>query len=165
MPTELEATSQTRSREFSVRGPQVREPFKGSQTGAPVELANHGPRIRASVVIEGLHRLDELGFETVEVGRPLLLLATDLAERHGLSAYDATYLALAETLDSALLSGDARLLAAAGPRAVRAGVGGHEVSDARAAYEGSSTWAAYSEIGQYLAGLRAQALESNAAPR
>jgi predicted nucleic acid-binding protein len=122
-------------------------------------------RLPASVAVEALHRLDELGLETVEVSRPLLLVATDLAERHDLSAYDATYLALAQTLDAALLSGDARLLAAAGPRAVQIGVGGHKLSEMRASYSGTPTWAGYGEIGQYLASLRARTLESKPASR
>ncbi len=39
--------------------------------------------------------------------------------RHNLSAYDAMYAALAETLDCSLLTSDGRLATAAGPRCPR----------------------------------------------
>ncbi|MBS45688.1 MAG: VapC toxin family PIN domain ribonuclease [Nocardioides sp.] len=46
--------------------------------------------------------------------RPLLARVWEL--RHSLSAYDATYVALAEQLDAALLTSDTRLARAPGPR-------------------------------------------------
>ncbi len=61
--------------------------------------------------------LDELGIETVTTDRPLVLAALDLAVTHGLSAYDAAHLALAEAADALLLTLDARLARAAGARA------------------------------------------------
>ena len=71
----------------------------------------------ADAVVEALRDLDELGLETVAPDRPMVLVSLDLATLHGLSAYDAAHLALAETADAALLTLDARLGRAAGARA------------------------------------------------
>ncbi len=71
----------------------------------------------ADAVVEAVRDLDELGIETVSPDRPMVLAALDLAVAHGLSAYDAAHLALAEAADMHLLTLDARLARAAGLRA------------------------------------------------
>jgi predicted nucleic acid-binding protein len=111
-------------------------------------------------LMEAIHRLDELGLVSIPIDRPLLLLALDRAERHGLTAYDAAYLALAETLDARLYSTDRALLAAAGSRGLGAnGETEHKLSEARAPYraERRPTWPDYSGASAYLAKLRAEA--------
>jgi predicted nucleic acid-binding protein len=108
-----------------------------------------------SRVVADIQDLDEFGVRTVELDRPLLLLAIDRVATFGLAAYDAIYLALAEAMDASLLTLDVRLMAAAGPRAVR--VGPHRLSEEPPAYgaDPSEVWAEY---GTYLAELRRQAL-------
>jgi predicted nucleic acid-binding protein len=62
--------------------------------------------------------LQEMDFERVPTAR-MIRRAYEL--RANVTSYDATYVALAETLDSELLTGDKRLAAATGPRcAIRA---------------------------------------------
>lgn len=72
----------------------------------------------AARMMEALHALDQLGLETRSPDRPSLLQVVDAVELHGLTAYDAAYLILAENEDADLLSGDANLAAAAGQRAI-----------------------------------------------
>ena len=113
-------------------------------------------RLPASIVIEALHRLDELGPETVELSRPLLLLALDAAERHGLSQYDATYLALAELVDGQVVTSDRQLLAAAGKRGISVDGMEHRLAEEVAGYAAPApTWPRYRETSAYLARLRA----------
>lgn len=57
--------------------------------------------------------LQELDFERVPTAQ-MIRRAYEL--RANVTSYDATYVALAETLDCELLTGDKRLAAATGPR-------------------------------------------------
>ncbi len=117
-------------------------------------------RMSGSDVFGSIHRLDELLLETAEVDRPLVLLAVDLADQFELTAYDATYLALAEILDGVLYSSDAQLLTAAGSRGLGvAGSGGHRLSEHPAPYgtPRRPTWPDYAGTSAYLAKLRAEA--------
>jgi predicted nucleic acid-binding protein len=85
------------------------------------EIANTlGRRLQwpAARMIEALYALDRLGMGTRTPDRPSLLQAVDAVEMHALTAYDAAYLVLAEAEDADLLTGDADLAAAAGPRAI-----------------------------------------------
>ncbi|MCJ7710052.1 MAG: type II toxin-antitoxin system VapC family toxin [Chloroflexi bacterium] len=59
-----------------------------------------------------LGSLEAIGLETVDRGAPGVRMALALAERHGLSVYDATYLWLAIDVDGELATLD-RLLARA----------------------------------------------------
>ena len=112
-------------------------------------------------MLEAVHRLDTLGLETVEPGRPLLLQAIDGIERHGLTAYDALYLVLAESINADLATFDRELVAAAGPRAIVFDEG-HGLHETPAVYEHDVTWPSYKGASAYLAKLRAEALAERA---
>jgi predicted nucleic acid-binding protein len=64
-------------------------------------------------ILEGYVRLEALGLETIEMDRSVRLMAVHLARQHGLSTYDAVYLALATTADLPLATLDGRLADAA----------------------------------------------------
>lgn len=127
-----------------------------------LEISNaliRGHGMSGSGAMEAVHRLDELGLQTVDLGRPLLLLALDLAERHRLSMYDAAYLAIAESLGALLFSADVELVAAAGSRGVLPPSGSdHRLSERPAQYgtEHLRTWPDYSGASSYLSKLRAE---------
>jgi predicted nucleic acid-binding protein len=63
--------------------------------------------------LEGLLRLQALGFATLEADQALQLRALQLARAHDLTTYDALYLALADSIDVPLATLDTRLAAAA----------------------------------------------------
>lgn len=120
---------------------------------ANVLVRRHG--LSASDVVDALRETDDLGIDKVPLDRPLLLVTIDIQARDGLSAYDAAYLALAETEDARLLTLDRRLAVAAGPRAIRTpGLGLERLSEAPAPYSEPVDWARF---GPYLARLRADA--------
>ena len=106
-------------------------------------------------VLEAIHLLDEMQFATIELDRAGLLLAIDISERHRLTVYDATYLALAITLDGSLVTLDAELRAAASPRTLT--VGPSRLSETPAPYEHAVTWPNYTGASAFLATLRAEA--------
>ena len=107
-------------------------------------------------VLAALRELDELGLETVDLDRPLTLLGLDLMAIHGLTAYDAAYLALAEAADASLLTLDAAVARAAGDRAIELGAERpHRLSrEDRATYVSAATRANWGSHGRYLARLR-----------
>ena len=108
-------------------------------------------------MLAAIHRLDTVGLETVEPGRALLLHVIDRVERHGLAAYDAMYLVLAESIDAELATFDRELAAAAGPRAISFDEG-HGLHETPPAYERDVTWPSYKGVSGYLAKLRSEAL-------
>lgn len=114
-------------------------------------------RLPPAAILEDLAELDALGMETVEMDRPMLLLALDAVARHGLTAYDAAYLALAEASDAQLLTVDGLLAAAAGDRAILLGGGGaeREIRGAIAAYR-LPGWASWPGSAAYLRQLRSR---------
>jgi predicted nucleic acid-binding protein len=107
-------------------------------------------------VLRAIHDMDELEISTAEIDRPLLWTTLDLAERHGLTAYDAAYLALAIVEDATLLTVDHDLAVAAGDRSVSLD-GGHRLNETPAVYEHDVTWPSYARASSYLAELRATA--------
>lgn len=115
----------------------------------------------AAAVAEGMLELDGVGMATVEVDRPLLLLAAGEMESRGLSGYDAVYLALALALDARLATLDDRLADAAGDRSLRLGRGRRSISEPHAPHarpEALAAWAHSAVIGAHIAELRARAL-------
>lgn len=105
--------------------------------------------------------LDHLGLQTIELDRPMLLLALDQMARSGLSAYDAVYLALALSTESVLATLDRRLAEAAGHIGLLIGVpGAGRISDQRAEYRVSKYdgWAHTATVGHHIAELRLRAL-------
>jgi predicted nucleic acid-binding protein len=105
---------------------------------------------------ERIAELDGLGLITDPIDRPLLLLALDPMARHGLTVYDAAYLALAIALDADLLTLDVGLAAAAGERDVL-GTRGRGVSEVTVPYGADAPLATWAGFGTYLAKLRADA--------
>jgi len=68
-------------------------------------------RISEEEARKALYFLEEVPLETVRVERIGHARILDLAQRYGLSAYDATYLALAEARGVKLITADRHLLA------------------------------------------------------
>jgi len=112
-------------------------------------------RLTPAAVLEALVELDAAEIETLEIDRPMLLLAMDAVIRHGLTAYDAAYLALAEAADAKLLTADVRLASAAGARAHLIGPG-TSMAEPRATYE-MADWASWPGAAAYLKTLRTRA--------
>ena len=104
-------------------------------------------------VLEMIVDLENLALESVALDRPHLLLSIDAMERGSLSAYDAAYLALAESADAQLLTVDRRLAGAAGSRALPL-QGVHGIEESREPY--AESWAAWPGAAAYLKQLRAQ---------
>lgn len=107
-------------------------------------------RLGPDAVLEAIGTLDDLGVETAEGDRPAVLAAAALAAAHGLTVYDATYLALAERLDARLLTLDAALAVAGGDRVepIR-----RRVRETRPAYR-LRPWVRWSELEEYLDAVR-----------
>jgi predicted nucleic acid-binding protein len=82
----------------------------------PVEVGNallRGARLAAVDTSNRLERLYASGVETADRGLPGLLGAVELADRHGLTVYDALYLVLAIDIDGELATLDRDLARAA----------------------------------------------------
>lgn len=122
----------------------------------------------AGKVAEALQQLEMLGAQTVAVDRPILLLALDMAERHGLSTYDATYAALAQVTGGTLATFD-QALRQAMPDLLEPGFGdppARRVNEEVARYGSEPARPApdWSGIGSYLGVLRRRALAEAEAP-
>jgi predicted nucleic acid-binding protein len=109
-------------------------------------------------VVAALRELDDIGLETVALDRPQLLLGLDCMARHALTTYDAAYLALAESEDASLLTLDARLARAAGPRSALPPARG--VHEALAPYGTATAPPDWARHGRHLAELRRAAASS-----
>ena len=110
-------------------------------------------RMTPALLVEAVVDLETLRLESTELDRPHLLLTIDAMAQHGLSGYDAAYLALAESADAQLLTTDRRLAAAAGTRALPVH-GGRLIQKSREPY--GESWAAWPGAAAYLRQLRAQ---------
>jgi predicted nucleic acid-binding protein len=106
-------------------------------------------------VLEAVYELERSELVTVQSDRALLLDTIDAVERHGLSAYDATYLTLAHVLDADLLTADRHLAAAAGRRAIVVG-DGHLLAELPVRY-GAPDWPNWPGAAAYLQELRVRA--------
>lgn len=112
-------------------------------------------------VLNAIRELDELDLTTVEPDRTQVLLTLDLAERHGLTSFDAAYLALAYASAADLATLDVELARSAGDRAIVLD-GRHRLSEVPAVYEHDVTWPDYKGASAYLAKLRVEAREAAA---
>jgi predicted nucleic acid-binding protein len=126
------------------------------------EVANslvrrHG--LAPAQVLEGIATLDDLGLTTAESDRAAVLASVALAAEHGLSIYDASYLALAERLDAQLLTLDAQLAAAAGDRALPVRLQRPGVSEPAARYQ-LRPWVAWSDLDRYVEAVREATIAS-----
>ena len=119
-------------------------------------------RLDGATVLQAIHALDRLGLESREMGRESVLQMSDLVERFALSAWDAGYLALADSTDADLVTADRELARAAGERAIWVGPGG-KIAEPPAAYEVEPTWPSWRGAAAYLGELRRQAAEESAA--
>ena len=104
-------------------------------------------------IVEAVYELEQVSITTTEVGRPGVLAVIDAIARFGLTAYDAAYLVLAESVDAPLLTADARLAWAAGARAILVGSDGG-VAEALASYATDPPWTDWSGAVAYLGELR-----------
>ncbi len=86
-----------------------------------------------SQVLSVVYDLEQLGLDTQSPARPFMLAVIDAVEAHGISAYDAEYLVLAEAAEADLLTGDRHLASAAGSRAIHIDPG-HRLSENTAVY-------------------------------
>jgi len=107
-------------------------------------------------VLDAVAELDRLGLRSVHTNRGGLLSSIALMIEHGLSAYDATYLALAESTDADLLTLDRRLAAAAGTRAVE--LDPSEISEPHIPYR-LERWITWDEAANYLSAVRQVTIE------
>lgn len=115
----------------------------------------------AAEVLGALRVIDSLGVTSIILDRPMLLTTNDLAERYGLTAYDAAYLATAIACDASLATLDQALAGAAGARLDPAFAADDPgaVREPEAAYEaGTVTWPGSPVAMSYLADLRRRAL-------
>lgn len=151
-----------------------------ARTGARILVPDHlwleitHPLIRryrwtSDRVVAGLADIDQLGPQTIPIDRPILLLAVELAERHRLSTYDATYAALAQVTGGTLATFDQALRNAV-PELLEPGFGDlpqRRVNDEVAPYGAADErpGADWSAIGSYLGVLRRRALAEAEAPR
>lgn len=110
-------------------------------------------RMSPALMVEAVVDLEKMRLETIQLDRPHLLLTIDAMARGGLSAYDAAYLALAESADAQLFTADHRLAAVAGERALRLD-GGRAVHEVAPPY--AASWAEWPGAAAYLRQLRAQ---------
>ncbi|MEO8511316.1 MAG: type II toxin-antitoxin system VapC family toxin [Chloroflexota bacterium] len=108
-------------------------------------------RQSADEILESVATLDGLSFRTIDAGRVGLLSVIEAVVTHRLTAYDAVYLALAESSDADLLTLDQELAAAAGDRALP--LGGGQIREARATYR-LEPWITWEGLDDYLAAAR-----------
>lgn len=70
-------------------------------------------------VLPAFYDLERFGFTAEPPSRKRMMAVIDAVATHGLSAYDAGSVVLAELADAHLLTGDASLAGVAGARAIR----------------------------------------------
>ena len=113
--------------------------------------------VAAEQVLAAIVRLEDLGFQTIDMDRSLRLMAIHLAQQFRLSTYDALYLALSDTSDVPLATRERRLGAAAAARGRRYGVDpGSAIGETPASYgtDRAADPMSLAALGAYLAELR-----------
>jgi predicted nucleic acid-binding protein len=113
-------------------------------------------RFPPKAIVEAIYELEQVGIATAEVGRPAVLAIIDAVARSGLTAYDASYLVLAESADASLLTADAQLASAAGDRAILLGSAG-DIAEAPVTYVADPSWVTWKGAVAYLGELRSTA--------
>ncbi|MBA2631616.1 MAG: type II toxin-antitoxin system VapC family toxin [Chloroflexi bacterium] len=111
-------------------------------------------RYPPAAIVEAVYELERVGMTTAEVGRPGVLAVIDAVGRSRLTAYEAAYLVLAESVGAPLLTADAQLASAAGDRAILVGAD-PGVAEASAPYASGPSWADWKGAAVYLGELRA----------
>ncbi len=114
-----------------------------------------------SQVLAAVYDLEQLGLGTEPPSRTTMLAVIDAVEAHGLTAYDAEYLVLAEIADAHLLTADAHLAAAARSRAIFLGTD-HRLAEEDVPYVAQSVapgpdWPRWPGAAAYLDVLRREA--------
>ena len=117
-----------------------------------------------SQVLAAVYDLERFGIRTESPSRQTMLAVIDAVDTHGLSAYDAEYVVLAELADADLLTGDAFLAGAAGAagaRAIRIGTH-HRLAEQAAGYperirSADAGWQHWPGAVEYMAELRREA--------
>lgn len=104
-------------------GDRVRSRLRGERLAAPhvidLEVASAWRRLATSGALDERRAqlaLDDLDALRIERAPHATLLARCWELRHNLTVYDAAYVALAEVMETRLLTGDAHLAAAPGTR-------------------------------------------------
>jgi predicted nucleic acid-binding protein len=112
-------------------------------------------------VLPAVHDLERFGITTEPPSRQRMMAVIDAVEAHGLSAYDAEYVVLAELADADLLTGDAVLAGVAGIRAIRIGahhrLAGQTVGYPQRTGTADAGWPHWPGAAAYLAELRREA--------
>lgn len=119
-----------------------------------IEVANalvrrHG--LAMDAVLGAIAELDGLRLRTIQLARGGLLDSVALMIEHRLTAYDASYLALAHAVNADLLTLDRQLAEAAGDRAVP--LDPNEVREPRGPYR-LEPWITWEDAPAYLAAVR-----------
>jgi predicted nucleic acid-binding protein len=124
-----------------------------------------GKRYDGRAIIEAVYLLRQLEIETIDSDDASLVHIIDLVERHGLTSYDAQYVALAEQLDAFLATFDREMAAAARSRAIDPLTPPRRLAEEKAPYgsERRVTWPDYSGAASYLASLRADVRRASTA--
>ena len=112
-------------------------------------VRRHGLAMDAA--LGAIAELDGLGLRTIQLGRGGLLDSVALMLEHRLTAYDASYLALAHAVNADLLTLDRQLAEAAGDRAVP--LDPNEIRESRGPYR-LEPWITWEEAPAYLAAAR-----------
>ena len=121
----------------------------------------HRHRWPGSQVLSAVYDLEQLGCHTASPSRQVMLAVIDAVEAHGMTAYDAEYLVLAEIADADLLTADAFLAGLAGDRAI--GIGASKrLAEQAATYPQEAPvagpdWPRWPGAAAYLAELRREA--------